>query len=448
MRKILQQVFSQILIPLTLLMIFMSPAEARPLEPTIRVGILSDQHQVVLSADTDFEIRNGETGQLLERVSTNQKAIISLQGKNIFINDKPVAAIKYSIVKIKNDSEHYITVNGSPYRGDIDFHLTHSSAGLTVVNTLPIEQYLYGVIAREISPEWPLEAVKAQTVAARTYAMYNMNKHQEDGYDVCSTTDCQVYGGVKSEDPRAMKAVDDTAGQVIMYQGKMIAAYFHSNSGGYTENSENVWSTYQPYLRGVVDYDQNSPYYKWEKRLTPSELTVAMNKAGYAIGTVSAIELAPLSNKHMVSAQRGISGRVKVVQVIGTNGRARLTGEKFRTMLGLKSTLFDLRVMVQMGQKLEFEIADSNGDMDNKQVDVNLPPSAEQGFITDKIEIHRIMGRPGEVIVVSGFGFGHGIGLSQWGAKAMAEQGPQGNTTYFQEILKHYYQGTTIKKVF
>ncbi|MBP2628222.1 MAG: SpoIID/LytB domain protein [Firmicutes bacterium] len=419
--------FYSILLPIALVMgFFVQTAQAEPLQSTIRVGILSNQENVLISADTKFEILNGETGQLLVHLAAGEKATISVKGKTLSINGKLTKAVKISVLTSKNNGEHYIEVNKKQYRGNIDIHITHGSAVLTIVNTLPIEQYLYGVIAKEMSPSWHFEALKAQAVAARTYALYNLNKHQNDDYDVCATTDCQIYDGRESEVTQVIKAVDNTSGQVIMAQGKVIPAYFHSSSGGYTENSENVWGTYESYLRGVVDYDQNSPLYKWEKKLTTNELTAAINKAGYTIGIIKAIELPPLTSKPMNTPERGVSGRVKVIQFIGSTGSAQLTGEQLRKILGLKSTLFDVSVMVPVEQAVDFG----------------------QSFITDKKEIHRISGRPNEIIVISGFGWGHGLGLSQWGAKAMAEQGPQGDSTYFKEILKHYYQGTTIKKVF
>ena len=423
------------------------PVQAYSLENNIRVGIWSNQRNVLVSGDVNYEIINTDTGKSLGRMSANEQTTIAYNGTKITVNGKLIDAVKLRILKLKNDNEYSIEINKKKYRGDIDIHITNGKNGMTVVNTLPLEEYLYGIIAKEISPNWPLEAVKAQAVAARTYALYNKDKHQNDGYDVCATTDCQVYGGRESEVPRAIKAVDATAGQVILYQGKPIPAYFHSSSGGYTENSENVWGTYLPYLRGVVDYDQNSPQYNWEKQLTPSELEEVLSKAGYKLGTIKAIRISPLGSQPMNTIDRGVSGRVKIIRIIGTNGSIELTGEKFRKILSLKSSLFDIRLMLPVQKSIEFEITDSVGNQGNKKVEINLPPSNEKVFFTDKEDIHRISGRTNEMIIISGLGWGHGIGLSQWGAKTMAEKGPQDDPTYFKEILKHYYQGVEVKKL-
>ncbi|MBC8014393.1 MAG: SpoIID/LytB domain-containing protein [Sporomusaceae bacterium] len=434
-RIILKHIFSCIVLTIALFINFPNPSiQANPVESTIRVGILSNQQNISVSADAHIQILNAATGELVARLRAGEKGTITVSKNRISINGKQAAAVKLNLLVLKNDGEHSIEINKKKYRGSIGIHMTHGKTGLTVVNTLPIEQYLYGVIAKEISPKWPLEAVKAQAVAARSYALYNLNKHQVDEYDVCVTTDCQVYGGQDSEAPEVIKAVDDTSGQVIMAQGKIIPAYFHSSSGGYTENSENVWGTYQSYLRGVVDYDHNSPQFKWEKRLTTYELQEAINKAGYKIGTLKTIELVPLTSQPMSTVERGVSGRVKVIRFIGSTGSAQLTGEKMRKILQLKSTLFDISIMRPAKEVVEF--------------DTNVPPQYKRGFSTDKKGIHSATGRQGEIIIITGFGFGHGLGLSQWGAKAMAEKGPKGDTTYFKEILKHYYQGTAIKKVF
>lgn len=445
----MKQIFKRILLLIALGMIFSSsPIQANPAESAIRVGILSHQQTISVSADAHAVISDAATGELLAHLPAGEKGIIAVTENRMSINGKQTAAVKLSIVLLKNDGEHSIEVNKNRYRGRIAVHMTHGKTGLTVVNILPLEHYLYGVIAKEISPKWPLEAVKAQAVAARSYALYSLNKHQGDQYDVCASTDCQVYGGRNSEVPEVIKAVDDTAGQVIVAQGKVIPAYFHSSSGGYTENSENVWGTYQSYLRGVVDYDHNSPQFKWEKRLMIYELQAAINKAGYTIGTLKAIELVPLTSQPMSTSERGVSGRVKTIRLIGSAGSAQLTGEKLRNMLQLKSTLFDISMMVPMKKIAAFDTVNDEGGLGSKKIEIDLPSQYKQDVSTDKKGRHRITGRQGETIIITGFGFGHGLGLSQWGAKAMAEKGPKGDTTYFKEILKHYYQGTAIKKVF
>lgn len=414
----------------------------------VRVGILTKQVNVLVSVDGDYELQDDLTGAPLASFAANNKAIISSADGAITVNGSKMAAATVRVAVKPDKVQHYIEVNRRHYRGGITIQRTVNGSGLTVINTIGVEEYLYGVIAREISPDWPLEAVKAQAVAARTYLLANMNKHKQQGFDICATTDCQVYGGYDSEKERSRKAVDDTAGQAILYKGKLIPAYFHSSSGGYTEDSENVWGTYQPYLRGVVDFDQNSPHFKWEKEITPKQLETALRNAGYNIGSLEAIYLSRLTPTPVSTQDRGVSGRVKTLQFVGSNSSVAVSGAKLRTLLSLNSTLFDIDIIVSVKKKLEFGITDSAGDREKKHVELNLPPRKEQGLVTDSDDIRRISGRADEKLLITGYGWGHGVGLSQWGAKAMAEKVQPSDTTYYKTILKHYYQGVDIEKVY
>lgn len=406
-------------------------------EPTLRVGILTNQQMAQVSADANFDIVSTETKKVLGSFLAYDNVTITAQKGGYAVNGVPVMANGITVVQKKDDVmifiEQFVQVNKRRYRGEISIHHTAGKTGLTVVNTLPLESYLYGIIKNEISPEWPMEAVKAQAVAARTYALASSNKHKADGFDVCATTDCQVYGGRESEAPRALEAVDATKGLVATYGGKLITAYFHSSSGGHTENSENVWSSPQPYLRGVDDFDQNCPYFKWEKKLTIAELNQIISKAGYNIGTLQAIELSPLGTPVAASDDRGISGRVKSAYLMGDKGSVQISGTKLRSMLDLKSTLFDIAVLVKEQRQLALPVL-----ADNDKTALQPPKS----------NTRPVNGEPTDYIVITGFGWGHGLGLSQWGAKAMAEKAPPGNTEYFKDILKHYYQGIEIKKAY
>lgn len=429
----------------------MQPLAAQAVEPEIRVGIWSGQQNLLFSADVDFDIVDTESGTLLQRTAAKEKVSISWKNGKMQLGDKTLDNKDISILLANVPGEHYIEVNKRRYRGEIAIHPTVGKSGMTVVNTLPLEQYLYGIIAKEISPEWHPEAVKAQAVAARSYAMYNMRlmpKHQADGYDVCATTDCQVYGGRESESPKALKAIDDTRGMVLMYQGSIIPAYFHSSGGGYTEDSENVWGSALPYLRGVVDYDQDSPHFKWEKRFTGKQIELALQQLGYRIGTLQQIVVSPQEKAPMREADRGISGRIKSVRFVGSQGSAVVTGNKLRTALNLNSTLFDFSVLVEKPKNLNFPVTDRIGRTGEKRVEVNLPPSEEKAFLDPKGSTHLVTGQENEAIVITGYGWGHGLGLSQWGAKAMAEKAPAGDANYYKTILQHYYQGVTLKKVF
>ena len=170
----------------------------------------------------------------------------------------------------------FLRVNGTPYRGVIELRRT-AAGRLTAINEVDIEWYLYGVIKGEIDPHWPPEAVKAQAVAARTLALENLAsphaKYPAEGYQLRATTDSQVYLGVAGEDPAATAAVEATRGLVATFHGAPIFAAYHSNSGGHTEDSENVWGTSHPYLRGVPDpFALQAPGSQWAARLPLSTI--------------------------------------------------------------------------------------------------------------------------------------------------------------------------------
>lgn len=416
--------------------------------PEIRVGLWSGQANIVLTSNTAVTIVDSETRKVVKDVPSLQRVAVTHNKQVLLVNGEPIKARAISVVLKSPAAEHYIEVNKRQYRGIIDIWYVPAHEGLVVVNTLPVEQYLYGMISGEISPAWPLEAVKAQAVAARTYALANIGKHKADGYDVCATTHCQVYLGRESETARVLTAVDATRGLVVTYNNQLIPTYFFSSSGGYTENSENVWGSYIPYLRATPDFDQDSPYSKWEKTFKPAELDLLIAKAGYHIGPLQAIKLSPLSPAPVEAVDRGISGRVKTLQLIGTKGSVEISGTKLRSILGLNSTLFDVQVVLSRQKTVEFGITDSYGDREHKKIEINLPDRGEQRLMTDKVNVRRLNGRPGEIVVFTGSGLGHGVGLSQWGAKAMAEKAPAGDTTYFQQILKHYYRNSEITNLY
>lgn len=413
--------------------------------PIIRVGLLSDQPSVVVGMDINYQIIDSDSRLVLLKQAARQKTVISRSNGQWDLNGKKVRARTIKVTAKNHDSNFFIEVNRRLYRGEITIHQTHAKAGITVINTLDLEKYLYGVVPREISPSWPMEALKAQAVAARSYAWTNMGRYADDGYDVSSGTDSQAYGGASIEHARTSLAVNQTKGLIITYKGNPVPAYFHGSSGGFTENSENVWGSYQPYLRGVKDFDQKSPHFVWEKSFTAAEIEYLLKRNGYRIGNVQAITLSPLTSQPVKAKDRGISGRVKQIRIIGSDGPIVLTGSKLRSILLLPSSLFDIQVVLQNPKEVKVPITDSYGDHETKKIPINLKPFPVQ---SDKMNFHRISGRSNETIIISGFGWGHGLGMSQWGAKAMAENRSANDTEYYKVILKHYYQGIELDRLY
>lgn len=420
-------------------------------DPFLRIGLWTGQANVLLSSDGEFDILDGQTGEFLAHHLPKQSITVSIRNGQLTLNSQPVDAKKLKIVSTEEEEfleDYALEVNKRQYRGSIEIFKSLGRSGLTVVNIVSVEQYLGGVLPKEISPDWNLEAVKAQAVAARTYALANQGKHRSEGFDLCSTTDCQVYGGKTSEKLRSNQAIAKTKGFVLSYQGKLITAYFHSSAGGYTENSENVWGTTVPYLRAVPDYDQSSPHFHWQKIITAQDLNWALKRAGYHVGQVESIQLSPLTVQPVDTFDRGPSGRVKTIKIIGTQGRAVLTGNTFRQLFNLNSTLFDVKVMAPNSHTLDVDITDTYGDFERKKVEMKLPDWTERKGPLDNENIRRLNGMFGEYLVINGLGWGHGLGLSQWGSKAMADQAPPSSIDYYKKILAHYYPGTQLAKYY
>lgn len=410
--------------------------------PLLRVGLWCGQPNVVVSSNVPFQLVAG-VDQVLARHQAGEKVFISARGHAVMVEGREMKGAVQIVPEERAVPPALIMVNGRYYRGQVTVQPAVTKAGLVAINTLPVEEYLYGVIKMEISPAWPEEAVKAQAVAARTYALYSRNKHGADGYDIAATTEDQVYGGYDSEDPRGNKAVDDTRGLVMTYQGRLIAAYFHSSGGGYTENSENVWGTYLPYLRAMPDYDQESPQFRWQRQVTVKELQRILAGAGHQVGRLEGVVLSPLTTPPVNDADRGVSGRVMSMRFVGAAGNAVLTGNQVRKLLNLPSTMFDIAIISPITGNTPFVVTDSYGDRVGKQVDIDLPPAEEKAALGNRKDWRFVAG-DGQVVQFSGFGWGHGLGLSQWGAKAMAEAAPKNDTTYFKHILQHYYQNVSI----
>jgi len=263
------------------------------------------------------------------------------------------------------------------YRGRTE--LVPTTRGLVAVNHVNLEQYLYSVLGSEMFPNWPQEALKAQAVAARSYALYKRSQSGNSIYDLGDTTTWQVYKGLSTESPGTIQAVNATAGQVMTYNGQVILAVFHSSSGGHTENVEDIWTQSLPYLRGVADYDMGAPVFEWTKTLSRSELSRLVSGVGNIIS--------------MTPERTTPQGRIITMRVVGDRGTRRVSGNDLRSALDLKSTLF---VINPMG---------------------------------NSFQIH-------------GRGFGHGLGLSQWGAHNLATQGIN-----YQQILDHYYQNATLAQI-
>lgn len=348
--------------------------DAALLDETIRIAIVKSAQEVTVSGEGLLV-----TGDRDEAVVLNLPVTVRYTKDGLVADGKQVRRLVFSATSA-------VYINNKPYRGLAEFSRTDN--GILVVNQLSLEDYLVGLINCEISSAWPIEAVKAQAVIARTYALSRKASRVNSPYHLESSVIDQVYEGCLIEDSRARRAVSETEHEVLTYGGSIIQAFYHSSCGGKTEASENVWGSALPYLKGVeCQYCQTSPTATvWEQKLSLVEIEERLRSAGYKISGVTGIKNGPTNSR----------GRLKHVLIVAAKGGLSLTGDQFRKAVGygvIKSTRFTVK------------IADG-----------------EARF--------------------AGSGNGHGVGLCQWGAKQRALDGFD-----YSEILSYYYPGTELKKM-
>ncbi|MGF1514080.1 MAG: SpoIID/LytB domain-containing protein [Elainellaceae cyanobacterium] len=354
------------------------PARA---ELEMRVAIEEQVPSVVVGTSTQALLLDG-TGEAIARIPAGSAVIAEAEGGEVAIHDWEDDAFW-----IEPEGEGYVYIGDSWYRGRTQVVAT--SDGITAVNHVDLEKYLYSVVGSEMPTSWPAAALEAQAVAARSYALYQREHRGNPVFDVGDTAAWQVYKGVIQEEPPVVSAVEATEGQVLTHNGQIIEAVFHSSSGGHTENVEDVWSSAIPYLRGVADFDQSAPVFSWSAQVSANDLKAKLPGLGNIIAM----------NPERMTPR----GRVASMQIVGDAGQRTIKGNDLRSLLGLRSTLF--AVQPQMGRVA------SAGNL------VAVPTS----------------------FTFSGRGFGHGVGMSQWGARGLADQGHS-----YDSILGHYYQGTAL----
>ena len=341
--------------------------------PEIRIGILNGVAQVNLQTSEPCKMIDSATGKEIQNISADKIFTINF------------STLKNS-VEIRGGENLQTSINGKKYFGGI--RIIKNSNSLTVINLVSIEKYLRGVLPKEMSPSFSMEALKAQAVAARSFTLKNKGRHEKEGYDLCATTHCQIYEGIAPISANTDKAVADTSGEVLYFNGAVALTNFHTDSGGMTEANANVWGAEIPYLQPAEELTKKTQ--AWNVKI---DKIVFAQKMGADFGELKAINLSNLIIGKGTS-DRATSGRVKFAEIVGTKKTVQISGNELRKKFSLPSTLFDMKIS-------------------------------------------------GADVVFEGYGRGHGIGMSQLGAEAYAKNG-----WAYDKILKHYYKGTEIKKIY
>ncbi len=395
----------------------------------IKVGLAIEQDQLLMNLDNSITVLDLVDSQPQTLQIPGEQFIITATGNIININYLPVSSGPLVIFP----GTKHLTWSFHNYRGA--FLVTAKNGKLNLLNQLHLEDYLRGVVPKEVPADWPMAALKAQAITARTYTIASLNRHIGKGFNICALDHCQVYGGVDAERVSTDQAVSNTAGEVITYRGKVISALYHSASGGNTADASEVWSSAVPYLKPVIDWDQNSPYSKWTKSLSWIELQ------GFSIRSYPQLGRLRL----IIPLDYSKEGKLQKVILKGDLGEATITGEQFRFLLGLPSSKVKIGVVygpepfitlwwINNNQYPEAIMA--NNEIPGLTADLLDPPwdlPDPWSWLQDK--------EPRQIIC-KGSGWGHGVGLSQWGAKGMADSG-------FDErqILTHFYPGVTISNL-
>lgn len=357
--------------------------------------------------------------------------VIGTNGTNaLFIFANPFAFLQFKALPENNPC--VLSINNVPYRGVVEVRRLQGS-DMTVINIVEMHEYLYGSVPAEIGGRSPAEAIKAQAVAAKMYAINSIGKHAKQGFDICNSVHCQVYKGFSVETPEANAAIDAVKEKVITYNGKLAASIFYfSSSGGMTESSEYVWGTPYPYLVSVEDkYETGRSWnYNWTKVYKVSDIMKMVPDVGEIYG-ISIDSRSPV-------------GRVTSITIRGSKKQNTYFRERCRTILSLSSQWYDIST------DADVSILNKNGQAVKTQLSTKYAASSSQtkilSAINNKVVVMGAGNRTANVSIIpqiytfTGKGWGHAVGMSQDGAIGMARAG----FTYDQ-ILEHYFKGTKVQ---
>lgn len=352
-------------------------------EEYIRVLIINGKSKIYISGK-NFTVNELNTGREIAILNAPNELLIEAEEKGIKINNR--VSIPNIHLFIDN-TENIYKIDGKRYKGRIE--ILKDNENLLVVNELNLEDYLVGLVAQEMPSHWNIEALKAQAVVGRSYALFQKKNRMGGFYHLESNVNDQVYNGIDSENKRAQLAVAETYGEVLKGDNEeIIQSLYHSCCGGRTEPPTLIWQNGSTLLQSVVcGFCKDYPNYFWEFKISANELKRKFNNGGYQIDEIKKIEI----------EKRSDSNRVLEIAIKGKSKNLFLSGNELRRLIGfdcLRSTNFIIK--------------------------------SQKGTIE-----------------FFGVGYGHGAGLCQWGARKMAECGYR-----YKDILKYYYPQAAIKKAY
>jgi len=402
----------------------------------IWTGFYSDESEAQMAIMHSLDPLLGSKDFKIITPSSTRISVFSKSGQAILMFDSKTSA--FMVQPGSGNVPGVVRINGDDtkrYRGGLEV-LRLSGSDMTVINVVSMEEYLYGVVPYEIQASSHPEALKAQAVAARTYTVNNLRKYERLCFNLCPTTYSQVYKGFNGEAASTNKAVDDTKGEIVTYNGKPASVFYFSSSGGRTEDVKNVWgSDGYPYLISVEDkYESgDSWHYNWEVSFTAQKIKQIMIDRGFNLGDILGIFI----------TKRSEAGRATEVVVKGSKDERIYTNGSTRSFLSLDSQWYEITtdadtlVMGVEGEPVKTQLG-------GKKVMTasglkTISASGNSVSVVSSGSIKKIPIIP-TIYTIIGKGWGHSVGMSQEGAKGMAKAG----FTY-KEILAHYFAGTKVE---
>lgn len=480
--------FSFILIFATLSSLLTSFVSAHP--NRIRVALLLHANLFQASSPDTLNVYAGG-----RKIFSGKTIYFQALYNRLLVNGKKIS---HRSVFVNSNSP--FSFNGRYYKGSLQVLLIHHS--LDAINLISLQKYLESVVGSEMPSKWPLQALEAQAVAARTYALREIEAHKNSPYDLVSSYLAQAYNGLESVTPKTIQAVQQTRGEVLTYHGNLIMAYYSSDCGGRTESGADIFHKNIPYLKSVpCAYDQGAPYRRWQTTDTLSELS---NIFGSKIKGLKAVK--DPKTEHVIEI------------ILETNkGEMRIPGYQFRKIMGvneIRSTLFSIRIHHKIAYHPELEalpskkvvqlvpiktyvpipvndisgtgtsmnnqtqqnnrlfILDGSGKISSTKVTKQNPlvlitaggwlsggyKNLSYLFVKNKLtpknkmeektvevsqgeKVAWIPQKVPNLVTFSGRGWGHGLGLCQWGARGMAKLGKN-----YRQILHFFYHHVKIQK--
>jgi stage II sporulation protein D len=404
----------------------------------------------------EYEIVNLDDGTLVTYESAPKFSIIG--GKVALTTDgKTVTSAKgFTINELMEGDGNYIDISkiltasgtaSAKYRGS--FEILPSQTVPLLINRLAMENYLKGVVPSEMPASWPMDALRAQAVAARSYA-YTQTQFNPPGTYLEMTVASQVYGGMSKETARSNQAIKDTSELYAIYNNVPINAFFHSSSGGHTENSENVWSSKVPYIRAVVDtYDKHkdNKHYGWEAIGQAATISQKLKLSDNQIlAGLKVAERGPSNAATKISASV-YDKTTKTTTTLPLIPSLVATPDRLRSFFGV--SLKSIKFNIYTDSEVKVRVADGTDKKTNSLLGYQLQNADGSTTYIEDLNLQvKTLSESATVATrpltyrFKGDGWGHMLGMSQWGARGMAEAG----FTYDQ-IIKHYYSGVEVKKL-